>query len=60
MPSDTTANPSPLLDAQGRAVRQMGGQAQATGDQLVEAVRRQPITAAIIIFIVGYALGKIT
>ena len=58
MPSDTTADTGPMLDAEGRAVREMGSQSQAAGDQLVEAVRRQPITVAIVIFVIGYTLGK--
>ena len=60
MPSDTTTNPSTLLDAQGRAMNQAADQAREAGDQLVGAIRRQPLTAALVIFIIGYALGKIT
>lgn len=60
MPSDTQTTSSLLLDAQGRAIHQATDQAQAAGDQLVAAIRRQPITAAIIIFAAGYILGKIT
>ena len=51
---------SKLLDAQGQAIDQVTGQAQAAGDQLVDAIKRQPITAALIIFAAGYLLGKIT
>ncbi len=65
MPSDTNARSaqtagSTLLDAQGQVIHQSADQAQAAGDQLVGAIRRQPITAALIIFAVGYIFGKIT
>lgn len=65
MPSDTTAsqarpNGPTLLDAHGDEIHQAASQAQAMGDQVVEAVRRQPLTAALVIFGIGYVLGKIT
>ncbi len=60
MPSDTKTTSSTLLDAQGQVIQQAADQAQAAGDQIVDSIRRQPLTAALIIFATGYILGKIT
>ena len=62
MPSDTmiggsaSETASKLLDAQGEVVQR----AAAGTDQIIESIRRQPVTAALIIFGIGYLLGKIT
>lgn len=65
MPSDTiigggsgtaTATAGRLLDAEGEAVQR----AAAQTDQIIESIRRQPVTAALVIFGIGYLLGKIT
>ncbi len=65
MPSDTiigggsgtaTAAAGRLLDAEGEAVQR----AAAQTDQIIESIRRQPVTAALVIFGIGYLLGKIT
>ncbi len=45
-----------LLDAQGEVVNR----AAAQTDQLIESIRRQPVAAALVIFGIGYLLGKIT
>jgi hypothetical protein len=45
-----------LLDAQGEAVKS----AAAQTDQIIDSIRRQPVTAALVIFGIGYLLGKIT
>ena len=65
MPSDAMPKTtSSLLDAQGQVIHQAAehaqAQAQATGDQIAESIRRQPLTAALVIFGIGYLLGKIT
>ena len=60
MASDTKTTSSTLLDAQGQVIQEAAYKFQATGDQIVDSIRRQPLTAALIIFAVGYILGKIT
>ncbi len=60
MASDTKTTSSTLLDAQGQVIQEAADKVQATGDQIVDSIRRQPLTAALIIFAVGYILGKIT
>lgn len=45
-----------LLDAEGEVMHR----AAAQTDQVIESIRRQPVTAALIIFGIGYLLGKIT
>ena len=58
--SDTTSKTGSLLDAQGQVMHQAADQAKAATDQVVDAIREQPLTAALVIFAVGYILGKIT
>ena len=58
--SDTTKPTGSLLDAQGQVIHQATDQAKAAGDQIVDAIREQPLTAALVIFAVGYILGKVT
>ncbi len=59
MPNDTKST-SNLLDAQGEVFHQAADQVHAAGDQITDSIRRQPLTAALIIFAIGYVLGKVT
>ena len=60
MKSDTRTAASTLLDAHGQVIHQAADQAEGARDQIVDSIRRQPLTSALIIFAAGYIIGKIT